>query len=89
MTSEKKQQIIKEHATHPGDTGSPQVQIALLSAHIAELTEHLKVHKKDNHSRHGLLLMVSRRGRLIKYLRSCDPGAYRSLMDKLGLRAKD
>lgn len=89
MKQEKKTAVIKEYATHEGDTGSPQVQIAVLSAHIAELTEHLKVHKKDNHSRRGLLMMVSRRMRLLKYLRSRDITAYRALVEKLGIRAKE
>ncbi len=89
MKQETKTAVIKQYATHEGDTGSPQVQIAVLSTHIAELTEHLKVHKKDNHSRRGLLMMVSRRMRLLKYLRSRDIAAYRGLVAKLGIRAKD
>lgn len=89
MKAEKKTEIIKKFATHDGDTGGTEVQIAILSAHIAELTEHLKVHKKDNHSRRGLLMMVSRRGRLLKYLRSRDIAGYRTLVEKLGIRAKE
>lgn len=89
MKPETKTAVIKEYATHEGDTGSPQVQIAILSKHIAELTEHLKIHKKDNHSRRGLLMMVSRRMRLLKYLRSRDVVAYRALVEKLGIRAKE
>lgn len=89
MKKETKTAVIKEYATHEGDTGSPQVQIAVLSTHIAELTEHLKIHKKDNHSRRGLLMMVSRRARLLKYLRSRDIASYRALVEKLGIRAKE
>ena len=81
-----KAQIIKEYATHEGDTGSPEVQIALLTNRIAELTEHLKVHKKDNHSRRGLLKMVGQRRGLLKYLEKTDVERYRSLIDRLGLR---
>ena len=89
MKPEKKAEVIKKYATHEGDTGSAQVQVAILSAHIAELTEHLKIHRKDNHSRRGLLMMVSRRGRLLRYLRNQDILAYRSLTEKLGIRAKE
>lgn len=81
-----KAQIIKEYATHEGDTGSPEVQIALLTNRIAELTEHLKVHKKDNHSRRGLFKMVGQRRGLLKYLEETDVERYRSLIDRLGLR---
>ena len=81
-----KAQIIKEYATHEGDTGSPEVQIALLTNRIAELTEHLKVHKKDNHSRRGLFKMVGQRRGLLKYLEKTDIERYRSLIDRLGLR---
>ncbi len=81
-----KAQIIKEYATHEGDTGSPEVQIALLTNRIAELTEHLKVHKKDNHSRRGLFKMVGQRRGLLKYLEKTDVERYRSLIDRLGLR---
>ena len=89
MDQQKKTEIIKTHATKEGDTGSPQVQIALLTARVNELTEHLKIHLKDNHSRRGLLMMVSRRQRLLKYLRGKDLPAYRALVEKLGLRTKD
>ena len=81
-----KSQIIKEYQTHEGDTGSPEVQIALLTNRINELTEHLKVHKKDNHSRRGLLKMVGQRRGLLKYLEKTDIERYRSLIDRLGLR---
>ena len=81
-----KAQIIKEYQTHEGDTGSPEVQVALLTYRIAELTEHLKVHKKDNHSRRGLFKMVGQRRGLLKYLEKTDIERYRSLIDRLGLR---
>ena len=81
-----KEQIIKEYQTHEGDTGSPEVQVALLTYRIAELTEHLKVHKKDNHSRRGLLKMVGQRRGLLKYLEKTDIERYRSLIERLGLR---
>ncbi len=78
--------LIAEHATHDGDTGSPEVQVALLSSRINHLTEHLKVHKHDHHSRRGLLLLVGRRRRLLKYLAGTDIERYRALISKLGLR---
>ena len=81
-----KAEIIKKYQTHEGDTGSPEVQIALLSERIAHLTEHLKVHKKDNHSRRGLLMMVGQRRSLLKYLESVDVERYRAIVEKLGLR---
>lgn len=81
-----KAQVIKEYATHEGDTGSPEVQIALLTNRITELTEHLKVHKKDNHSRRGLFKMVGQRRGLLKYLEKTDVERYRALIDRLGLR---
>ena len=81
-----KEQIIKEYQTHEGDTGSPEVQVALLTNRIAELTEHLKVHKKDNHSRRGLFKMVGQRRGLLKYLEKTDIERYRSLIERLGLR---
>ena len=81
-----KEQIIKEYQTHEGDTGSPEVQVALLTYRIAELTEHLKVHKKDNHSRRGLFKMVGQRRGLLKYLEKTDVERYRSLIGRLGLR---
>ena len=78
--------IIKEYATHEGDTGSPEVQIAVLSRRIADLTEHLKTHKHDHHSRRGLLLLVGQRKRLIGYLQGVDINRYRKLIERLGLR---
>lgn len=81
-----KQQIIKEYATTEGDTGSPEVQIALMTHRITQLTEHLKTHKQDHHSRRGLLLMVGRRRRVLKYLADEDITRYRSLIERLGLR---
>ncbi|MFC6087257.1 30S ribosomal protein S15 [Sphaerisporangium aureirubrum] len=81
-----KKQIISEYGTGDGDTGSPEVQVALLSKRISELTEHLKTHKHDHHSRRGLLLLVGRRRRLLKYLMSKDIERYRSLIERLGLR---
>jgi len=81
-----KQQIISEYATSEGDTGSPEVQIALLSQRIKDLTEHLKEHKHDHHSRRGLLLLVGQRRRLLGYLQKVDIARYRSLIERLGLR---
>ena len=86
MTQAEKQAIIKEYATHEGDTGSPEVQVAVLTTRINELTEHLKVHKKDHHSRRGLLKMVGQRRRLLAYLKKVDIERYRSLIERLGLR---
>ena len=81
-----KQAIISEYATGEGDTGSPEVQIALLTTRINHLTEHLKVHKKDHHSRRGLLQMVNRRRSLLDYLKKKDVERYKALIEKLGLR---
>ena len=81
-----KQEIMEAYARHEGDTGSPEVQIALLTARINHLNEHLKMHKKDHHSRRGLLLMVGQRRGLLVYLKSTDIEAYRALIAKLGLR---
>lgn len=86
LDAETKNRIIKEFATHEGDTGSPEVQVALLTERIKDLTEHLKVHKQDHHSRRGLLLLVGRRKRLMSYLQKVDIERYRSLRDRLGLR---
>jgi len=83
---EEKLEIINRHAKHEGDTGSPEVQIALLTARIDALTEHLKTHKKDHHSRRGLLKMVGRRRRLLDYLQSRDVERYRALVKELDLR---
>ena len=81
-----KTQIIEEYATKPGDTGSPEVQIAVLSRRISDLTEHLKDHKHDHHTRRGLLLLVGRRRRLLGYLHNVDIERYRALIERLGLR---
>ena len=81
-----KNQIIAEYATNEGDTGSPEVQVALLTRRINDLTEHLKTHKHDHHSRRGLLLLVGRRRRLLKYLQKKDISRYRQLIERLGLR---
>jgi len=78
--------IINEYATHPGDTGSPEVQIAVLTQRIKDLTEHLKEHKHDHHSRRGLLLLVGQRRRLLGYLQNVDINRYRALLERLGLR---
>jgi small subunit ribosomal protein S15 len=86
LAKEQKSQIIAEHITHEGDTGSPEVQVALLSARISHLTGHLKVHKKDHHSRRGLLMMVGQRRRLLNYMMKTDISRYRALVAKLGLR---
>ncbi|WP_152348249.1 30S ribosomal protein S15 [Brevibacterium sp. CFH 10365] len=81
-----KQEIIKEYATHEGDTGSPEVQVALLTRRISDLTEHFKDHKQDHHSRRGLLLLVGQRRRMLKYLQKVEIERYRSLIKRLGLR---
>src|SRR5690349_1509506 len=81
-----KNKIIAEYATSEGDTGSPEVQVALLTRRINDLTEHLKTHKHDHHSRRGLLLLVGRRRRLLKYLQDKDISRYRQLIERLGLR---
>ena len=86
MTKERKQEIINAYKREENDTGSPEVQIALLTERINELTEHLKVHKKDNHSRRGLLKMVGSRRNLLNYLAKKDEESYKSLVEKLGLR---
>lgn len=86
ITAERKQELIQEYATASGDTGSPEVQVAVLSSRIATLTEHFKTHAKDNHSRRGLLRMVSRRRRLLDYIKSRDEARYRALIERLGLR---
>lgn len=86
IMKETKTQVILENATHEGDTGSPEVQIAVLTARINELTEHLKIHKKDHHSRRGLLKMVGRRRNLLNYLTKKDINRYRAIIAKLGLR---
>ncbi|MRR57419.1 MAG: 30S ribosomal protein S15 [Deltaproteobacteria bacterium] len=86
LVTEKKQEIIKSHKRHENDTGSPEVQIAILSERITYLTEHFKVHKKDHHSRRGLLKIVGQRRRLLDYLKSKDVARYRAIIEKLGIR---
>ena len=86
MTQEEKQAIMAEYATHEGDTGSPEVQVAVLTKRINDLTEHLKTHKKDHHSRRGLLMMVGHRRNLLAYLQKTDIERYRALIAKLGIR---
>jgi small subunit ribosomal protein S15 len=86
ITAVRKAEVIKENAKKAGDTGSPEVQVAILSERIANLTEHFKTHVKDNHSRRGLLKLVSQRRQLLDYLKRADEGRYRSLIEKLGIR---
>lgn len=86
LTTEAKLAVIKEYATHEGDTGSPEVQVAILTSRIQYLTEHLKQHKKDHHSRRGLLKLVGQRRNMLDYLRRKDIERYRSLIERLGLR---
>ena len=86
LTAEEKQDIITTYATHEGDTGSPEVQVALLTKRIADLTEHLKEYSHDHHSRRGLLLLVGERRRLLDYLKRVDINRYRALIERLGLR---
>ncbi len=86
ITSEEKKETIKEFATKKGDTGSPEVQIAILTKRIATLTEHFKIHKKDNHSRRGLLKMVSQRRKLLDYVKQKNDSRYHDIIKRLGLR---
>ena len=86
VTPERKQELIKEYAKTSNDTGSPEVQIAILTERISNLTEHFKTHKKDNHSRRGLLKMVSQRRRLLDYVKSVDDGRYQTVIKSLGIR---
>ena len=86
ITAERKQALIAEFATAKGDTGSPEVQVAIYSERIKNLTEHFKDHKKDNHSRRGLLKLVSQRRKLLDYVKSRDDGRYRALIERLGIR---
>jgi small subunit ribosomal protein S15 len=86
LTKEAKSELITRYATHEGDTGSPEVQVALLTARINELTEHLREHKKDHHSRRGLLMLVGQRRRLLNYLSHRNVDRYRQLVQELGLR---
>ncbi len=84
--AQKKQELVEAYRLHPSDTGSPEVQIALLSDRIDHLTEHFKIHKKDHHSRRGLLKLVGQRRRLLDYLKRSDNERYKSIIDRLGLR---
>ncbi len=86
ITAERKTELITTHARTPGDTGSAEVQVAILSERIANLTEHFKTHKKDNHSRRGLLKLVSQRRSLLDHLKTTDAGRYQALIETLGLR---
>ena len=86
LAREKKASVISQYRVHPTDTGSPEVQIAVLSERIGELTDHFKTHKKDHASRRGLLMMVSRRRRLLDYLKSYDPERYKDVIQRLGIR---
>jgi small subunit ribosomal protein S15 len=86
LDTERKQAIIDQYATFPGDTGSPEVQVALLTYRIVDITEHLRTHQLDHHSRRGLMMLNGRRRRLLNYLRTTDIERYRSLIQRLGLR---
>jgi small subunit ribosomal protein S15 len=86
ITTAKKAEVIKTYATRPGDTGSPEVQVAILSERISSLTEHFKTHVKDNHSRRGLLKLVSQRRQLLDFLKRTDDGRYKTLIERLGIR---
>lgn len=86
ITAEEKQRVMKDFATKDGDTGSAEVQVAVLTSRITTLTEHFKTHKKDNHGRRGLLKMVARRRKLLDYLKSKDEGRYQDLIGRLGIR---
>lgn len=86
ITVEEKTRLIKEFATHEGDTGSPEVQVAILTSRINTLTEHFKIHRKDKHSRRGLLMMVAQRRKLLDYLKARDEGRYQALIGRLGIR---
>lgn len=86
ITAERKQQVVKDFATKAGDTGSPEVQVAILTERISNLTEHFKTHSKDNHSRRGLLKLVSQRRSLLDYLKRIDENRYKTLIERLGIR---
>ncbi len=86
ITDERKKALVNEYATKPGDTGSPEVQVAILTERISNLTEHFKTHVKDNHSRRGLLKLVSQRRQLLDYVKSRDDARYRKLIERLGIR---
>ena len=86
ITAERKAQLIRDYAVKPGDTGSPEVQVAILTERISNLTGHFKTHVKDNHSRRGLLKMVSQRRTLLDYVKNVDEGRYKTLIERLGIR---
>jgi small subunit ribosomal protein S15 len=86
ITAERKQMLLKDYASKPGDTGSPEVQVAILTERIANLTEHFKTHVKDNHSRRGLLKLVSQRRQLLDYVKAKDEPRYKALIERLGIR---
>ena len=86
ITAEEKARVIKEFATKPGDTGSPEVQVAILTSRITKLTEHFKIHKKDNHSRRGLLKLVAQRRKLLDYVKGVEESRYQELIKSLGIR---
>ena len=86
ITAENKARVLKEFATKEGDTGSPEVQVAILTSRIATLTEHFKIHKKDNHSRRGLLKLVAQRRKLLDYLKGVEESRYQNLISRLGIR---
>ncbi len=86
ITTSRKAELIQNYATKSGDTGSPEVQVAILSERIANLTEHFKTHVKDNHSRRGLLKLVSQRRQLLDYVKRIDPARYKALIERLGIR---
>ena len=86
LSAERKQEVVRKYATKKGDTGSPEVQVALLTERINNLTEHFKAHVKDNHSRRGLLKMVSQRRSLLNYVKSKDEARYKALIERLGIR---
>jgi small subunit ribosomal protein S15 len=86
MVAEKKQELVQKYRRHDSDTGSPEVQVALLTERITYLTEHFKTHKKDHHSRRGLLMLVGQRRRLLDYLRTVDTNRYKVIIDQLGIR---
>ena len=86
LTRDRKEELVREYGVHPNDTGSPEVQIALLTERINGLTEHFKTHAKDHHSRRGLLMLIGKRRGLIEYLRKKDPERYRAVTEKLGIR---
>ena len=86
ITAERKQAVISDYATKPGDTGSPEVQVAILTERITNLTDHFKLHAKDNHSRRGLLKMVSQRRQLLDYVKKGDEPRYKALIERLGIR---